>query len=82
MSNVDIQALRKSIIAEYDAVNLYEQLADIVSDELKQLFLDIAKEEKTHIKEFEYVLKELDKEQNISEIEAIKEIKKIRKMSL
>lgn len=78
INNLDLQAIRKSIIAEYDAVNLYEQLAEKVSDELKEVFLDIANEEKVHIKEFEYLLKELDPEQNTSEIEAIKEVNTIK----
>jgi 8-oxo-dGTP pyrophosphatase MutT (NUDIX family) len=56
--------LRQAITAEYDAINLYEQIAETVKDEkLKKLFLDIAKEEKVHVGEFEALLLKIDKEQ-------------------
>jgi len=62
--NVNKQALRLAIIAELDAVSLYEQLAEMVTDErLKKVFLDIAREEKTHVGEFLALLLMLDKEQ-------------------
>lgn len=58
------QALRLSIIAELDAVNLYLQLASCTDDQAaKKVFEDIAKEEKTHIGEFLALLKSLDQEQ-------------------
>lgn len=44
----DNQLLRAGMIAELDAINLYEQLADNTNKEgIRKLFLDIAKEEKT-----------------------------------
>jgi len=59
----DKESLRLAISAELDAVNLYEQLAEISHDEkIKKTFLDIAKEEKTHIGEFQALLLELDEE--------------------
>ncbi len=62
-------ALRLSIIAELDAVNLYLQLAASIDDEsIKKVFLDIAKEEKTHVGEFMALLKRIDPEQ-ASELE-------------
>jgi len=71
--NVNKQALRLAIIAELDAVSLYEQLAEMVTDErLKKVFLDIAKEEKTHVGEFLALLLMLDKEQE-EELEKGKE---------
>lgn len=62
--NADMQALRVSIISELDAISLYEQLAEIVQDEnVKKVLLDVAKEEKTHVSEFETLLLKLDPEQ-------------------
>jgi len=61
---IDKEILRVGIIAELDAVNLYEQLAAITSNNnIKMLFLDIAKEEKTHVGEFQTLLLTLDKQQ-------------------
>jgi len=61
---IDKEILRVRIIAELDAVNLYEQLAAITSNNnIKMLFLDIAKEEKTHVGEFQALLLTLDKQQ-------------------
>jgi rubrerythrin len=58
------QILRVGIIAELDAVNLYEQLATKAKDKrIKKVLLDIAKEEKTHVGEFLSLLVELDKQQ-------------------
>ena len=58
------EALRLSIIAELDAINLYLQLARAIEDErYRRVFEDIAKEEKTHVGEFLALLKTLDQEQ-------------------
>ena len=62
--NLDKEILRAAIIAELDAVNLYEQLAGMTkNDQLKTILLDIAKEEKTHVGEFQALLLRLDSEQ-------------------
>lgn len=59
----DKQILRLAIIAELDASNLYEKLADLASDnDVKTLMLDISKEEKTHVGEFQFLLKRIDEE--------------------
>ena len=56
-------ALRLAIIAELDAVSLYEQLARAIGDEaVKKVFEDVAKEEKAHAGEFMALLKNLDPE--------------------
>jgi len=61
---IDKEVLRIGIIAELDAINLYEQLAAMTEDPLiKKLLLDIAKEEKTHVGEFLAVLLRKDEEQ-------------------
>jgi len=58
------EALRLSIVAELDAINLYLQLARSIDDErVRKVFEDIAKEEKTHVGEFLALLKSLDPEQ-------------------
>lgn len=62
--DVDKEILRVGMIAELDAVSLYEQLAAIIDDrKIKEVLLDIAKEEKTHVGEFQALLLKLDKEQ-------------------
>jgi len=62
--DLDKEILRVGIIAELDAVSLYEQLAAMTDNEdIKKVLLDIAKEEKTHVGEFQTLLLKLDKEQ-------------------
>lgn len=79
--NKNKQMLRYGIIAELDAVNLYEQMADNSKNRLfKKVMLDIAKEEKVHFGEFLDVLLSMDKEQFRSLIEGKKEIKKLKKV--
>ncbi|OYT58374.1 rubrerythrin [Euryarchaeota archaeon ex4484_178] len=59
----DVELVRIGIIAELDAINLYEQLASLAHNSLvKKVFLDIAQEEKEHFGEFLKLLKELDVE--------------------
>jgi rubrerythrin len=71
--NEEKQILRVGIIAELDAVSLYEQLAARAKNEkIKKVLLDIAKEEKTHVGEFLALLTELDKQQK-EELERGKE---------
>jgi len=66
---IDKEILRAGIIAELDAINLYEQLAAMTTNKnIKMLFLDIAKEEKTHVGEFQTLLLTLDKQQ-VEELE-------------
>jgi rubrerythrin len=72
-NEVDNEILRAAIIAELDAINLYEQMAAMASDKnLKEILLDVAKEEKTHVGEFQALLLNRDKEQ-AEELEAGKE---------
>ncbi|KUK77609.1 MAG: hypothetical protein XD93_0216 [candidate division WS6 bacterium 34_10] len=62
--NLDKEILRLGIIAELDAVSLYEQLADATDNQdMKKVLLDIASEEKVHIAEFKTMLDKMDKEQ-------------------
>ncbi len=62
--DADLQILRTGIIAELDAINLYEQMAAKAKNEkVKKVLLDIAREEKAHVGEFQTLLFELDPEQ-------------------
>lgn len=62
--NIDKEILRAGIIAELDAINLYEQMAAMAENpDIKKIILDIAKEEKTHVGEFQALLLELDRQQ-------------------
>ena len=67
--NIDKEILRLGMIAELDAINLYEQLAAYTSStDIKKVILDIAREEKTHMGEFQTLLLMLDKQQ-VKELE-------------
>ncbi|OGZ27402.1 MAG: rubrerythrin [Candidatus Nealsonbacteria bacterium RIFOXYB1_FULL_40_15] len=58
------EILRAGMIAELDAVNFYEQMAELATDKsLKEILLDVAREEKTHVGEFQTLLLRLDQEQ-------------------
>ncbi len=71
--NIDKEILRAGIIAELDAINLYEQLAAATDNkDLKEILLDIAREEKTHVGEFQTLLLRLDQQQ-VEELEAGRE---------
>jgi len=60
----DREILRAAIIAELDAINLYEQMAALAVDpNIKAILLDVAKEEKTHVGEFQRLLLNRDEEQ-------------------
>ncbi len=62
--DIDKEILRTAIIAELDAVNLYEQMASLTKkDDLRKILLDIAREEKTHVGEFQALLLKEDPEQ-------------------
>ncbi len=76
--NLDKEILRVGMIAELDAVSLYEQLATMTENEnIKKILLDIAKEEKTHLGEFQTLLLKLDKEQEKELEEGKKEVEKL-----
>ena len=73
------EILRAGIIAELDAINLYEQMAAMAeSDNIKKILRDIAKEEKTHVGEFQALLLEEDKEQEKELEEGKKEVDELR----
>ncbi len=60
----DAEIARIGLIAELDAINLYEQLEEMARDPvLKKTLKEIAMEEKVHVGEFLEILKKLDPEQ-------------------
>ncbi|AKB78691.1 Ferritin-like di-iron-carboxylate protein [Methanosarcina horonobensis HB-1 = JCM 15518] len=62
--DLDKEILRAGIIAELDAINLYEQMANLTKNpDIRAILLDIAKEEKTHIGEFQALLLRFDPQQ-------------------
>jgi len=66
---LDREVLRAAIIAELDAINLYEQMAATTENKnIREILLDVAKEEKTHVGEFQALLLKEDKEQ-VEELE-------------
>jgi len=71
--NLDREIARVGMMAELDAINLYEQMAAMTDNPtLREVLLDIAKEEKTHLGEFQALLLKEDREQE-------KELEKDRK---
>ena len=74
-ADLDKEILRAAIIAEFDAINLYEQMAALTENKhLKTILLDIAKEEKTHVGEFQALLLMNDKQQEKELAEGKKEV--------
>lgn len=76
--DINKEILRAGMIAELDAVSFYEQMADLTdSEDIRKVLLDIAKEEKTHIGEFEAMLLKIDAEQIQENEKARKEIEEL-----
>jgi rubrerythrin len=70
---LDMEILRTAIMAELDAINLYEQLAAQTEDaNVRKVLLEEAQEEKTHVGEFQEMLLRMDKEQ-VRELDKAKE---------
>jgi len=76
--DLDKEILRAAIIAELDAVNLYEQMAALTENKhMKTILLDIAKEEKTHVGEFQTLLLMNDRQQEEELAEGKKEVEEL-----
>ena len=72
------QMLRLGIIAEMDAINLYEQMAALAENtDLKNIFLDIAKEEKAHMGKLHALLLRKDNEQEKASEEGKRKVDEI-----
>lgn len=71
----EMQLLRFAMSAELDAANLYEAMAKMTNDpDLKEVFLDVAREEKVHFGEFEEMLEAYDEEHEQAEEEGEEEV--------
>ncbi len=78
--DIDKEILRAGVIAELDAINLYEQMASMTArEDIRKILLDIAREEKTHVGEFQTLLLELDKEQEKELEEGSEEVRELLK---
>jgi rubrerythrin len=76
--NLDKEILRAAIIAELDAINLYEQMSGTTqNDNIRKLLLDVAREEKTHVGEFQVLLLREDQEQEKELKEGKREIEEL-----
>jgi rubrerythrin len=63
-NDINKEILRAAIVAELDAINLYEQMAGLTdNDEVKRVLMDVALEEKTHVGEFQTLLLRADEQQ-------------------
>ena len=73
-----IRAIRFFISAEYEAIQLYEEIAEATENKLaREVLYDIAREEKIHAGEFLRLLKELDKEEKKFYEDGEKEVEKM-----
>ncbi len=76
--DIDKVILRSAIIGELDAINLYEEMAALTTNEdIRKVMLDIAKEEKAHVGEFQTLLLRLDQEQVEELAEGKKEVEEL-----
>ena len=72
------EILRAGMIAELDAINFYEQMAALTDNEnIRKVLLDIAREEKAHVGEFEALLLQEDEEQVEESEEGKKEVEEL-----
>ena len=77
---IDKEILRAALIAELDAINLYEEMAALAKNEgIRKVLLDVAKEEKEHVGEFQTLLLKFDKEQEKELEEGKKEVEELIK---
>ncbi|HII81651.1 MAG TPA: rubrerythrin [Methanosarcina sp.] len=61
--DLDKEILRAAMIAELDAINLYEQMSNLTKNkEIRTILLDLARQEKVHVAMFETVLLQADEE--------------------
>ena len=73
-----VRAIRFLVSAEYEAVQLYMQLAESTENKLaKEVLIDIADEERVHAGEFLRLLKELAPEEYKFYEEGAKEVEEI-----
>ena len=74
-NKTDDELLRMAIVAEQDAIVLYQLMARRVKNKkVKEVLLDVAREEKVHIGEFKGLLEMLDNEEIPTEKEGKDEL--------
>jgi len=75
-----IREMRFMVASEYEAIQLYMQLAESIDDELaKAVLIDVAKEEIVHAGEFLRVLKHLAPDEEKYYQEGAQEVEEIMK---
>ena len=75
-----VRAIRFMIAAEYEAIQLYQQIAESTDHRLaKEVLNDIANEEKEHAGEFLRLLRELDPEEDAFYKEGFEEVEEMIK---
>jgi rubrerythrin len=73
-----VRAIRYMVAAEYEAVQLYEQLAESTDHELaKKVLLDIAREEVVHAGEFLTLLNQLQPDEQRNYDEGAREVEEM-----
>jgi rubrerythrin len=73
-----VRAIRFMISAEFEAIQLYQQLAESIDNKLAiEILEDIANEEKVHAGEFLKLLYELDPKESIYYKEGATEVKEL-----
>lgn len=71
----DMELLRQALIAEADAVSLYEQLAKkSKTSKVKKVLLDLAQEERVHIGELTMMMNRFSGLQNKADKKALAEL--------
>jgi rubrerythrin len=75
-----VRAIRYNIAAEYEAIQLYMQLAESTDNEkAKAVLVDIANEEREHVGEFLRLLKELEPDEEKYYQEGAEEVEEMLK---
>ncbi|AEE14784.1 rubrerythrin [Thermodesulfobium narugense DSM 14796] len=73
-----VRAIRFMVAAEYEAIQLYTQLAESTDNKLaRDVLIDIANEERVHAGEFLRLLKELSPDEEKFYDEGAKEVEEI-----
>jgi len=74
----DEDILRIGITAEQGAITLYNKLAKLTKNKnLQKILLDVSKEEKVHIGEFERMLIDVDDEELDAQVEGSNEVEEM-----
>ena len=75
-----VRAIRFSVAAEYEAIQLYTQLAESTGNKLAvEVLKDIADEERVHVGEFLRLLRELAPDEEKFYAEGAKEVEAMKK---